>query len=505
MAALSIESRPMKGPGLFLIISASALLGGVWYSQRAHYGGPDQDAGSTLTLYVAAGVRRPIDELLKEYEREFGVRAQVQYAGSGTLLANMEVARKGDLYVPADQAFIERARAKGLIRESLPLTGQRPVIAVAKGNPLNISGVQDLLTDGLRLGLAQPEATAIGTVTKEALHKAGSWNAVRAHALVVKPTVTDLANDLSLGALDVAILWDSTVNQIPGLESIEDPAFAESNSSVLVGVIASSAHPTAALRLARFLSAPDRGGRTFIAHGFQPSQGDPWSEIPSLDLFCGAMLRGAIDSALDRFAEREGIEIRRTYNGCGVLVAQMKAGANPDAYFACDEAFLDGVQARFHPGRVISSNALVLITQPDNPLGLHGLDDLLRPGLRVGLGDPDKSALGALSQRVLTNAGLTQRLSDTGNVRVWTPTGDMLTNQLLTGALDAALVYASNTAKAAVQVVELGLQGARARQPWALAKETRHIFLLDRLYRALTDEKQRAQFEGVGFAWELGS
>jgi ABC-type molybdate transport system substrate-binding protein len=133
------------------------------------------------------------------------------------------------------------------------------------------------------------------------------------------------------------------------------------------------------------------------------------------------------------------------------------------------------------------------------------LDDLLRPGLRVGLGDPDKSALGALSRRVLAAAALTQRLAESGNVRVWTPTGDMLTNQLLTGSLDAALVYASNTAKAAVGVVELGLQGARAHQPWAPAKETPHRLLLDRLYQALTDEEQRARFEDVGFAWEVGS
>ena len=81
----------------------------------------------------------------------------------------------------------------------------------------------------------------------------------------------------------------------------------------------------------------------------------------------------------------------------------------------------------------------------------------------------------------------------------------MLTTQLLTGSLDAALVYASNTAKADVQVVDLGLEGARARQPWAPSRETPHKLLLDRLYHALTGDAQRAQFEKIGFAWEGGS
>jgi len=105
-AALWLESRPMKGPGAFLLLSASVLLGGLWYSQGGSERGPRDDAGGTLTLYVAAGIRRPVEALLREYEQAYGVRTQVQYAGSGTLLANLEVARKGDLYIAADESFI---------------------------------------------------------------------------------------------------------------------------------------------------------------------------------------------------------------------------------------------------------------------------------------------------------------------------------------------------------------------------------------------------------------
>jgi ABC-type molybdate transport system substrate-binding protein len=446
-----------------------------------------------------------VEALLREYEQAYGVRTQVQYAGSGTLLANLEVARKGDLYIAADESFILRARSKGLVAETLPLASQHPVIAVPLGNPLGIRGVRDLLAADVRLGLAQPGAAAVGTATREALQKVGLWEDVRAAARVLKPTVMDLANDLALGSLDAAILWDSTVGQVPGLQAVEDDAFAGYRSAVLLGILTHSSNPTAALRLARYLSAPDRGGVIFRSHGFQPCEGDPWAEVPVLDLFCGAMLRGAIEGTLEAFAQREGVELRRTYNGCGILVAQMNAGARPDAYFACDQSFLDRVQTRFHPGRVVSSNPLVLITQPGNPLALRELEDLLRPDLRVGLADPDKSALGSLSRQVLQRAQLHQALEESGNVRVWTPTGDMLTNQLLTGSLDAALVYASNTPKAKVHVVTLGAAGARARQPWAAARLSPHRLLLERLYQALTADGQRAQFEGLGFGWEAGS
>ena len=37
---------------------------------------------------------------------------------------------------------------------------------------------------------------------------------------VYKPTVPDLANDLKIGTVDVAILFDATVRQYPELEAI---------------------------------------------------------------------------------------------------------------------------------------------------------------------------------------------------------------------------------------------------------------------------------------------
>ena len=59
------------------------------------------------------------------------------------------------------------------------------------------------------------------------------------------------------------------------------------------------------------------------------------------------MLRPAIEQTITAFEEREGVRVPRVYNGCGILVAQMKAGQVPDAYFACDVEFMKQVQALF--------------------------------------------------------------------------------------------------------------------------------------------------------------
>src|SRR4051812_41439873 len=41
--------------------------------------------GQTLRLYCSAGMIKPVAELLKDYEKEFGVQVQTSYDGSGKL------------------------------------------------------------------------------------------------------------------------------------------------------------------------------------------------------------------------------------------------------------------------------------------------------------------------------------------------------------------------------------------------------------------------------------
>jgi ABC-type molybdate transport system substrate-binding protein len=62
------------------------------------------------------------------------------------------------------------------------------------------------------------------------------------------------------------------------------------------------------------------------------------------------MLRPAVDKTIAAFEAREGVRVTRVYNGCGILVAQMKVDGAPDAFFACDREFLDQVGDLFGEG-----------------------------------------------------------------------------------------------------------------------------------------------------------
>lgn len=472
----------------------------VWSSWR----GPAQTTTRPLLLYCAAGIRPPVEEAARDYQKEYGVEVQLQYGGSQTLLANIEASKRGDLYLPADDSYLQIARDKGLVSETLPLARMTPVLAVTKGNPKNLHSLADLERDGVRVGQANPEAAAVGKLTADALKKAGKWAALEKHIVVMKPTVNDVANDVVLGSVDAGFVWDATVRQMPKLEAVPIPEFADVHAHIAVGVLTCGDQPTAALRFARYLAARDKGLPLFERDGYEPVEGDPWAEAPRLNLFAGAMLRPAIADTLEEFQRREGVVVSTEYNGCGILVSSMKTlGKRPDAYFACDVSFMNQVHDLFLEATPVSTNQLVILVPKGNPRHIRSLNDLGKPGLRVGVGNEKQCAMGALTQETLKQGGVHDPVMD--NVKVQSPTGDLLVNELRTGSLDAVIAYVSNGTAAADQLDAVAIKDipcAVAVQPVAVGKDSAYKQLTGRLLDALRSPESRRRFEAYGFHWK---
>lgn len=484
---------------LLLLIGISGLL--VWNSASRQGTG---SAADPLLVYCAAGLKSAVEPAVREFEATTGVRVQLQYGGSGTLLANVKVAAVGDLFLAGDHLILDQARAAELVVEIIPLARMTPVIAVAKGNPKALHSLEDLLRPDVRLVLPNPDAAAVGQIVGRALETGRQWEALTAHARAFKPTVHDLANDLKLGSADAVIVWDATVRQYPELEVVGGDHFGSAKSEVAVGVLSFCRQPAAALRLARFLGAPERGLRHFEREGFVPIPGDRWSETPELVLFSGGVNRVAIEETLRDFENREGVRINRVYNGCGILTAQIRAGQKPDGYFACDVSFMRTVGDEFGAALELAETRMVIATPPGNPRGLRDLRSLTQAGLKLGVANEQQSALGSLTARLLRQHGLYETLM--ANVVVQTPTADLLVNQLRAGGLDAVIVYEANTVaagdKIAVQPIEL--PGATAIQPVAIHQQTMYPRLMERLIAALSSAESQFRFTATGFRWRKG-
>lgn len=461
---------------------------------------PSPDAVGPLLVYCAAGLKTPVEVIAREYEQAYGIPVRAQYGGSQTLLAGIELNPQGDLYVPADDSYLTLARDKGLIEETVPLTRMTPVLGVARGNPKGLRSLADLRRDGVRMSQANPDVAAIGKVVRTVLK--ARWDALQPNVVVSRLTVTDAASDVKLGTADAAFVWDANVRQMPDLEAVTLPELAGASSLVSASVLTASERPAAALHFARYLAARDRGLPYFARDGYAVVEGDPWVESPELMLYSGAMLRPAIEETIATFERREGVRVTRVYNGCGILVAQMRTDRrSPDLYFACDASFMEQVRDLFADPLPVSSNRLVILVPKGNPHGIRALRDLGQPGLRVGIGHEKQCALGVITQETLNQTKTLDPVMK--NVVAQFPTGDMLVNELKTGALDAVVAYVSNAAGSGdvLEAIAVDVPCAVAVQPVAVGKHATYPQLARRLVAAIRSRESRARFEEWGFGW----
>ena len=155
-----------------------------------------------LIIYCAASNKAVLEAITADYEREFGVPVQLQFGASQTLLASLEVSGTGDLYLPADDSYLDFARQRKLLGDQFPLATMQPLVGVAQGNPKQIKSLDDLLRDDVRLAQANPDAAAVGKLTRDALTKIGKWETLEAKTAVFKTNVNEVANDIKLGAVD---------------------------------------------------------------------------------------------------------------------------------------------------------------------------------------------------------------------------------------------------------------------------------------------------------------
>jgi len=227
----------------------------------------DESKPRALVVYCAAALKPAMQATAEEYQHETGTPIEFRFGNSEQILAQASIGGEGDVFLPADDSYVRVATSSGIATESFPLARMRAVVLVRPGNPRGIAKLDDLLQKDLRLGQANPDAAAIGKVTREHLQKTGRWNPLHANTLVYHTTVTDAANAVQIGSNDAAIVWDAVAANYPALTVAKLPELAGAIGNVELAILKSCADPEAARRLVQFVRS-DRGQQAFRAAGF---------------------------------------------------------------------------------------------------------------------------------------------------------------------------------------------------------------------------------------------
>ena len=133
-----------------LLIAGALLIAGCTTTQPG-----STQAG--ILVYAGAGLKAPLDEIGPLFTQKYGINVQYTYGGAGTLVSQMNLSRKGDVFMPGSTVEFQTAKDQGLVTTNQLVAYHVPVIAVQKGNPKNITSLKDFARPGLKIALGRAE------------------------------------------------------------------------------------------------------------------------------------------------------------------------------------------------------------------------------------------------------------------------------------------------------------------------------------------------------------
>jgi molybdate transport system substrate-binding protein len=170
---------------------------------------------NTLLFHAGVGQRSALNEIQALFQKEHPeVQVNFSYKGSGYFLADISRSREGDLFMPGEEFYVLQAVERGFVAEYDPRRDIAAyfvtVILTPKGNPKQIKTIEDFAKPGIRVGLGNPRACAIGVEQERVFQKAGIWEEVRRNAAFSAKCVPELGNAAQHNLIDATIVWATT-------------------------------------------------------------------------------------------------------------------------------------------------------------------------------------------------------------------------------------------------------------------------------------------------------
>lgn len=169
------------------------------------------EAGEFL-IFAGAASKPATEETARIYQGKEGVKVLTTFGGSGFVLSQMKLARKGDVYFPGSSDFMEMAKKAGTVFSETEkiVVYLVPAINVQRGNPRQIRSLKDLLRPGLRLAIAEPNNVCVGAYAVEIVDKnftPRERELFRKNLVNMVESCEKTANIISLKGVDAVLGW----------------------------------------------------------------------------------------------------------------------------------------------------------------------------------------------------------------------------------------------------------------------------------------------------------
>ena len=138
-----------------------------------------------LLVFAAASLTNVLGELAPVFEKSSGVTVKLSFAASSVLARQIEAGGKADVFVSADQEWMDYLQARNLIDNASRrnLVGNRLVLVAPADSKLELKiapgfKLSEALGGG-RLSTGDPDTVPVGRYARSALTTLGVWDEIQ--------------------------------------------------------------------------------------------------------------------------------------------------------------------------------------------------------------------------------------------------------------------------------------------------------------------------------------
>lgn len=225
-----------------------------------------------ILVFAAASLKTALDAIAAAWRKETGKQATISYAASSTLAKQIENAAPADLFISADEEWMDYLQQRSLIdsKTRIDLLGNKLVLVTPKDSKVEATiapgfPLTRLLGNG-KLAMADPNAVPAGKYGKAALTKLGVWPAVEKQVAAAENVRAALLL-VARGEAPLGIVYQTDADAEPGVRIVA--AFPpDTHPPILypMAIVAGSNNPDTA-SLAAYLRGP-AARAVFDAQGF---------------------------------------------------------------------------------------------------------------------------------------------------------------------------------------------------------------------------------------------
>ena len=179
-----------------------------------------------LSVFAAASLKPSLDKIAPLFEKKYGVKLVLSFAGSGALARQIEYGAPADVFISANEVWLHHLENTGLIRDSTaPFSNALVLIENSKNeieSPFAATreGVISRLDKGI-IALGNTSSVPAGIYAKAALEKAGLWKDIQSK-VAQTDTVRAALRLVELGEARMAVVYASDVVDVSGIRVLHE-------------------------------------------------------------------------------------------------------------------------------------------------------------------------------------------------------------------------------------------------------------------------------------------